>query len=267
MKIINVPGGRLRVDAAESYMRARKDGLPAGITSSYRDPVRQQYLRDGWLARKPGFNFALAPENSNHCKGIAVDLPGHINNVKTPRGWMRKNGKQYGFYPVSNEPWHFDYYSTRDEKRHITRDDTQHVTEDNTEDDMEDRIYQSRTTGGQKLKKGVWNAIKVTDKGGVSTVWGADQFEVTVKLELKVPTDTQLRARYFKYNMKTKKRGYVYDVESKVDSPRATGSTLMFDFSLAGDCGPDERIRAEVYTWTDKAEITAASSRATIRKA
>ena len=115
---VSIGGGRwLDAGAAGSYLRARDAGLPAGVTSAGRDWDDQMYLYNGWVAQKPGFNFALHPSRSLHCLGRAVDLPGSINDVRTARGWMRKYGRAYGWTPVTNEEWHFEYNAANDKHK------------------------------------------------------------------------------------------------------------------------------------------------------
>lgn len=109
------PLSRLRSDAAASYKRMRKAGLPSGVTRGYASAKEQQRLYDGWIARKPGFNFALPPSKSKHVQGIALDLPGNAYDPRTPRGWMRKYGKSHGWHPVVGEDWHFEYDRNRDQ--------------------------------------------------------------------------------------------------------------------------------------------------------
>lgn len=100
--------------AAASYLRARAAGMPAGLTSAGRDWDQQMRLYNGWVAQREGFNFALHPSKSLHCLGRAVDLAGDIDNPATARGWMRKHGRAYGWTPVTNEPWHFEYNAAND---------------------------------------------------------------------------------------------------------------------------------------------------------
>ena len=120
MPLMSVGGSfQLEQIAGESYLRCIGAGLPSGITSAYRDPKRQQWLYDQWRAGVPGFNFALPPDKSMHCKGLALDLP------VPAREWMRDHGKPYGWYGVPNEAWHFNYVAAFDQHAH-----------DNTEDDM-----------------------------------------------------------------------------------------------------------------------------------
>lgn len=115
----------LAPDAAASYQRMRDAALPAGMTSAGRDWDRQMYLYDGWNARRPGFNFALHPSKSKHCLGLAIDVPGNVNDVRTPRGWMRASGagfrdgrptfNEWGWRGVENEKWHFEYDPAHDQ--------------------------------------------------------------------------------------------------------------------------------------------------------
>lgn len=100
------PTKRLRTDAAQSYARMRKAGLPSGITSAYRSWAAQQKLRDAYLRGKG--NYAAKPEDSNHVKGTAVDVPVKAAN------WIRHHGAKYGWTPVANERWHFDYTPSKD---------------------------------------------------------------------------------------------------------------------------------------------------------
>lgn len=125
-----ISGSSFWLDApvVTDYLAALKAGCPIGITSAGRDWAAQQRLRDRWLAYEayklyqqgygpyapyaPYANFALPPEDSMHCLGRALDLPGRVGDKSTPRGWMRAHGKQFGFTPVANEDWHFDHHST-----------------------------------------------------------------------------------------------------------------------------------------------------------
>jgi hypothetical protein len=123
-----VPGAtrwRLDAPAAASLGRAIAAGCPVDITSTYRDPAEQQRLYDGWCARKPGFNFALPPSQSHHCMGIAVDADGAM------QAWLVTHGAAYGWIRDKNEPWHFDYVTTRDTHQEddmaITDDDVKKI--------------------------------------------------------------------------------------------------------------------------------------------
>lgn len=106
--IPGAPAFQLDATAAASLGRAIAAGCPVNITNAYRSPEWQQQLYDGWLRRLPGYNFALPPSQSNHCKGIAIDTAGSMLT------WLRTRGEQYGWTPDANEAWHFNYDAARD---------------------------------------------------------------------------------------------------------------------------------------------------------
>lgn len=129
------------------------------------------------------------------------------------------------------------------------------------EEKMPNTRYRSTTTA-QKLKKGQWNTIQF-GPSHVSTAFNTGTHLSRVALQLAVPnnSNTQVRVRFYKMNYATGKRGYTYDVESKVDSPKSSGTTLMFAFDNQGELGKDERLRAEIYAWDDNITITSAAYR------
>lgn len=242
-------GHQLQADAAASFMRAIADGAPSDLTSTWRDPIRQEFLRKQYLAGVPGYNFALPPDESLHCKGLAIDVPGSATDTRTAKGWWTSYGKSYGFYPVANEDWHFEYRQHLDTKR----------PSPSKEDDMPNTRYGNRDKN-QKLTRDRWNTLKVTDKNGVSVAF-ASVFDTNVTVALNAPAGAQLRMRFYKFNYATAERGYTYDRESKQDTPTTQGSTLMFSTNFKGELGPDERLRVEVYTWHDDVEVTSAAYR------
>lgn len=110
--LTTIPGAApyvLDAPAAAALGRAITAGCPVDITNSYRSPAWQQQLYTAWLNRVPGYNFALPPAQSNHCKGIAVDVAGAM------LVWMHAHGAEYGWTPDSNENWHFNYVATSDQ--------------------------------------------------------------------------------------------------------------------------------------------------------
>lgn len=103
---------RLAPAPAASWLRAAAAGCPHRITSSYRDPVEQQRLRDLYLAGKyPA--YAAPVGKSEHVVGNALDL-------KDPAiGWMRAN-PEYGFvFTDPTERWHVAYRVAQDQ--HVTQ--------------------------------------------------------------------------------------------------------------------------------------------------
>lgn len=115
---------------------ALKDGVKLGISSGFRPAygpsvngktksgknfsvTTQEYLYNGWIAKKPGFNLAAAPGKSNHGNGISLDLNTGTRSPKkggkstlkeSTYKWLVLNSWKYGFIrEVSTEEWHFDY--------------------------------------------------------------------------------------------------------------------------------------------------------------
>ncbi|MDF1667284.1 MAG: D-alanyl-D-alanine carboxypeptidase family protein, partial [Planctomycetota bacterium] len=129
-KLSAIPGqksGRLHNEAAKSYglMRAAaaKDGVHLKVLSAVRSPKHQKRL-----AKKNKNGAAVAQGVSTHNYGLAIDLalnPGYsgqlkeistrpFSNVMDMRSspvhkWMFFFAKDYGWYPYSNEPWHWEY--------------------------------------------------------------------------------------------------------------------------------------------------------------
>lgn len=113
MDVVSIGSGhKLRADAAASYQRMRAAGMPAGVTSSYRTPAEQQALRDAWVAHVngtgPQANYALPPDESDHVRGTALDLPWGA------RVWVEQHGQAHGWHGVTNEKWHKAYNPTTD---------------------------------------------------------------------------------------------------------------------------------------------------------
>ena len=112
---------------------AKKDGITLKVNSGFRSPydsinttsksgqkVRassQQYLYDGWIAKKPGFNLAAKPGESPHGYGIGLDINAggksegrYINVNEKVYEWLVKNSWRFGFVrTVKTEEWHYDY--------------------------------------------------------------------------------------------------------------------------------------------------------------
>ena len=84
-------GFQLEQGAALSRLRAWTAGCPWVITTAYRDRAYQQRLYDGWIARLPGYNFALPPGTSKHELGLAVDVDW------TTAQWLVTHGAEYGW--------------------------------------------------------------------------------------------------------------------------------------------------------------------------
>lgn len=132
-----INGYPVNVKIAGAYLdmvaAAKKDGVTVSVGSGFRSPYdsintksasgvkvsasSQKFLYDGWIAKKPNFNLAAAPGNSNHGNGISLDTnaggksSGRFIGVnKEIYIWLVKNSWKYGFLrSVKKEEWHFDY--------------------------------------------------------------------------------------------------------------------------------------------------------------
>jgi zinc D-Ala-D-Ala carboxypeptidase len=100
--------------ALAAFTAARTDALwrhgqLIGLTSGYRDPFVQQRLFDEEVRRSGSPAAArllvLPPWESNHVKGIALDVRPHEG-----ARWLERHGARYGLHRThDNEWWHFEY--------------------------------------------------------------------------------------------------------------------------------------------------------------
>jgi zinc D-Ala-D-Ala carboxypeptidase len=86
-----------------------RHGQLIGLTSGYRDPLVQQRMFDEEVRRTGSRASArllvLPPAESNHVKGIALD-------VRPTEGarWLEEHGARYDLHRThDNEWWHFEY--------------------------------------------------------------------------------------------------------------------------------------------------------------
>jgi hypothetical protein len=91
-----------------------RHGQLIGLTSGYRDPLVQQRLFDDEVRRSGSKASArmlvLPPAESNHVKGIALDVRPHEG-----ARWLEEHGARYDLYRThDNEWWHFEYRPTQE---------------------------------------------------------------------------------------------------------------------------------------------------------
>ena len=92
---------------------AAADGLLVCIDSGFRAYPDQQYLFDGWIRRRPGFNLAAQPGHSNHQHGQAFDLNTGGFGGDPVYNWLRNHAPALGFIrTVSGEHWHWEFRPT-----------------------------------------------------------------------------------------------------------------------------------------------------------
>jgi hypothetical protein len=112
--VVGRPGQWLAPAPAASYLRARRAGAPAGITSAGRTRAEQQRLYD-----RLGPDGAAVPGTSRHEVGYALDLPDEGAN---PRRWFARYGLAFGWVrTIAREPWHFEYFPQLDRRAHSTQ--------------------------------------------------------------------------------------------------------------------------------------------------
>jgi LAS superfamily LD-carboxypeptidase LdcB len=125
----------LEKEAAQNLLKmfkaAKKDGVSLAVTSAYRNPERQKWVREYWSASGGSMSAleAAEPGFSEHQLGTVIDLTDtSVDYASTDpdfgagRGgsWMRKNAYKHGFvmsYPKNKtdtavldyEPWHWRY--------------------------------------------------------------------------------------------------------------------------------------------------------------
>ncbi|GAA2605472.1 M15 family metallopeptidase [Actinomadura fulvescens] len=101
---------------AFTYARAEafwRDGQLIGLTSGHRDAAEQHRIFTEEVRRTGSVSAArrrvLPPEESNHVRGLALD-------VRPTEGaqWLERHGGRYGLYRVyDNEWWHFEYRTVK----------------------------------------------------------------------------------------------------------------------------------------------------------
>jgi len=120
--LADIPGGRLRQDAAASWQRLRnrigkETGqwiCPTSTRTAYRTFAEQQYFWNLYQSGKG--NLAARPGTSNHGWGITVDVP-----TTKQRQLIDKYGADYGWSKkwsdAPSEWWHIKYDPNRDKHR------------------------------------------------------------------------------------------------------------------------------------------------------
>ena len=106
-------GHRLQQGAAEAYktmtLAANNDGIYWSRTDSYRTyDAKVRLAEEKGLYSKVG--KAAEPGTSNHGWALAVDLGAGANIYGTlQNNWLIENARNFGFYTIPREPWHWEY--------------------------------------------------------------------------------------------------------------------------------------------------------------
>lgn len=110
------PGVAFEPAAAASWRRMEKAaGRLIDVNSSYRNYDQQLRAYNAYRAYLNGTGpwapFALHPDKSMHCKGLAVDTDDQSLLKAMPSHGWRQTALAIG------EPWHFDYFSSNDQHK------------------------------------------------------------------------------------------------------------------------------------------------------
>lgn len=106
--------GHLLPPAASSWEQMRAAAAEDGIELQAIDLYRSWETQDrAYQAHLRGEKKAhvLPPGRSEHGNGLAVDITnGHIiGHGDQEHTWMVNHGRQFGWYPISNETWHWEF--------------------------------------------------------------------------------------------------------------------------------------------------------------
>jgi hypothetical protein len=111
------PGAKLIPPAASAWeeMRAAAaaDGIDLRVIDSYRTWESQARAHEAHLRGEKKANV-LPPGTSEHGNGLAVDVTnGAIVGTDDPEWhWLKANATRFGWYPISNETWHWEFRGT-----------------------------------------------------------------------------------------------------------------------------------------------------------
>ena len=123
-------GHYLQKGAADAYKRmtqaANNDGISWSIGQGA-SPAYRTYEEQERLAKDPPIGVGLygdgkggkaaKPGTSNHGWALAVDLGDGANDYGTPQNnWLIENARNFGFYTIPGEPWHWEYRVHEDDE-------------------------------------------------------------------------------------------------------------------------------------------------------
>lgn len=109
--------GRLLAPAAAAWEKMRAaaaaDGVELLTIDTYRSYASQASAYQDHLSGKKKANV-LPPGTSEHGNGLAIDV---TNGALVGPGdveweWLNVNARQFGWYPISNESWHWEFRGT-----------------------------------------------------------------------------------------------------------------------------------------------------------
>ncbi len=122
-ELVSVSGGwngsaaRLLAPAASSWESMRSAAAASGFDlyaiDTYRSWETQNGAYQAFLRGEKPANV-LPPGKSVHGLGLAVDFTtGSLLSLSDPEWqWLTANAHQFGWYPISNESWHWEFRGT-----------------------------------------------------------------------------------------------------------------------------------------------------------
>lgn len=121
--LVNVSGAihagsaRLLEPAARAWeaMRsaAARDGVDLRVIDTYRSYETQARAHAAYLAGDKPANV-LPPGTSEHGNGLAIDVSNGrlVGPGDREWEWLNANGERFGWHPISNESWHWEFRGT-----------------------------------------------------------------------------------------------------------------------------------------------------------
>ncbi|HLU52314.1 MAG TPA: D-alanyl-D-alanine carboxypeptidase family protein [Acidimicrobiia bacterium] len=106
--------GQLLAPAAKAWEQMRAaaaaDGVDLKAIDMYRSYESQAAGYQAFLSGKKKANV-LPPGKSEHGNGLAIDVTnGSLVGPGDPEWhWLNENAHRFGWYPISNESWHWEY--------------------------------------------------------------------------------------------------------------------------------------------------------------
>lgn len=100
--------------AADAFEQMRAaaagEGVDLRVVDAYRSWEAQAAAYEDYLAGRKNANV-LPPGTSEHGQGMAVDFTnGAVLDTGDPEwAWLQANGRRFGWYPISNEAWHWEF--------------------------------------------------------------------------------------------------------------------------------------------------------------
>jgi hypothetical protein len=156
----------LRKDAAESYNALRthvqkQTGYVLTLNAAYRSLAKQQFLYDGYVNRRPGFNLAAHPGTSNHGWGMAIDLRDpwtartHVDRYGAAFGWAK------AWSDAPGENWHICFKPEVWQRNRAQLGDPFASLLDDERQWLRSYLQLRKSGGDPKQRRRLWHRLRV----------------------------------------------------------------------------------------------------------